>query len=185
MSHHRKDRPQVSLRAVEPSDVDMLYIWENDREVWPCGATRAPLSRHQLWEYANNYDSNPFASGQLRLIIEITATGTDTDNPLPIPCGTVDLYDIDPVNSRAMVGIMVIPRWRNLGIAAQALLQTEEYCRHTLGLAILASEVASDNLPSANLFGNSGGYTLVGQRPLWYRRGDTFVPSLLYQKKIR
>lgn len=198
------ERGEVRLRALEPEDVDRLYIWENDRDMWPFGGTRAPLSRHQLWEYATNYDANPFAAGQLRLIIE-HATAPDNvipqnsqssqssqssynsqnSQPSPIPCGVIDLYDIDPVNSRAMVGIMVAPQWRSRGIATRALELVGEYCRDTLGLATIASEVASDNLPSIRLFGGKAAYRQVGERPSWYRRGDRFVSALLFQKQLR
>mgnify|MGYP001194220211 FL=1 len=195
------ERGEVRLRALEPEDVDRLYIWENDRDMWPFGGTRAPLSRHQLWEYATNYDANPFAAGQLRLIIEL-ATAPDNAIPQssqssqssqnsqnsqssPIPCGIIDLYDIDPVNSRAMVGIMVAPRWRSRGIATRALELVGEYCRDILGLATIASEVASDNLPSIRLFGEKAAYRQVGERPSWYRRGERFVSALLFQKQLR
>lgn len=195
------ERGEVRLRALEPEDVDRLYIWENDRDMWPFGGTSAPLSRHQLWEYATNYDANPFAAGQLRLIIEL-ATAPDNAIPQssqssqssqnsqnsqssPIPCGIIDLYDIDPVNSRAMVGIMVAPRWRSRGIATRALELVGEYCRDILGLATIASEVASDNLPSIRLFGEKAAYRQVGKRPSWYRRGERFVSALLFQKQLR
>lgn len=172
--------PQVSLRAMEPEDVDRLYIWENDRTLWPYGATRAPLSRHQLWEYANNYDANPFASGQLRLIIESCGPcGEKT------PCGTIDLYDIDPMNSRAFIGIMVADSSRGKGIATAAMNLAAEYCRDILGLALLAAEVPADNQPSVCLFGRSLGYTQTGRRPGWYRRADGFVSAILFQKKLR
>lgn len=198
------ERGEVRLRALEPEDVDRLYLWENDRDMWPFGGTRAPLSRHQLWEYATNYDANPFAAGQLRLIIEL-ATAPDNAIPQssqssqytqssqnsqnshssPIPCGVIDLYDIDPVNSRAMVGIMVAPQWRSRGIATRALELVGEYCRDILGLATIASEVASDNLPSIRLFGGKAAYRQVGERPSWYRRGERFVSALLFQKQLR
>lgn len=182
MTHslHNPSSLTVNIRAIEPDDVDRLYIWENDRQLWPFGSTRAPMSRHQLWEYAANYDANPFSAGQLRLIIDVEGLTNDIT-----PCGTVDLYDIDPVNSRAMIGIMIAPRWRGQGIATAALALAEEYCRQTLQLATLACEVAADNHPSARLFGDSCGFTLVGKRPDWYRRGDIFVAALLYQKRLR
>lgn len=172
------------LRAVEPEDADRLYIWENNRDIWPYGGTRAPLSRHQLWEYANNYDANPFSSGQLRLIIEAcrenSADGAMTGRQ---PCGTIDLYEIDPLNSRAFVGIMVIPAMQGKGIALESLRMLEEYCRDTLGLTLLAADVPSDNLPSINLF-RSAGYILTGDRPSWFRRDNGFVSCTQFQKRL-
>lgn len=44
----------ISLRALEPIDVDTLYRWENDPAVWGVGLTLAPYSRKQLWDYVNN-----------------------------------------------------------------------------------------------------------------------------------
>ena len=84
-----------------------------------------------------------------------------------------------------MVGIMVAPQWRSRGIATRALELVGEYCRDTLGLATIASEVASDNLPSIRLFGGKAAYRQVGERPSWYRRGERFVSALLFQKQLR
>ncbi len=61
------DSTAITLRAVEPTDVDCLYIWENDPSLWPHGSTRAPLSRFQLSEYATGYDADPYSARQLRL----------------------------------------------------------------------------------------------------------------------
>ena len=36
------------LRAVEPCDIDAMYAWENDTEVWGVSGTTAPYSREQL-----------------------------------------------------------------------------------------------------------------------------------------
>ena len=36
------------LRALEPSDLDVMYGWENDTDVWRVSGTLAPFSRHVL-----------------------------------------------------------------------------------------------------------------------------------------
>ncbi len=38
----------VRLRALEPSDVEILYQWENDPAVWGVSHTLLPFSRHTL-----------------------------------------------------------------------------------------------------------------------------------------
>ena len=38
----------VRLRAVEPEDLDRLYAWENDTDVWSVSGTTVPFSRAQL-----------------------------------------------------------------------------------------------------------------------------------------
>lgn len=178
MSPEKSNPMRVSLRAVEPSDVDRLYLWENDPSVWPFGAPRGPYSRHQLWEYANGYDADPYRAGQLRLIVEI-----GEEDGQRTPCGTVDLYDIDARDSRAFIGIMIAPGFRRKGIASAALVELESYCRDILGLRLLASETASDNLPSIRLF-TGRGFILTGRRPSWIRRCDEFISAVQFQKQL-
>ena len=36
---------QLSLRAVEPEDLEILYKWENSTELWIHGNTLAPYSK--------------------------------------------------------------------------------------------------------------------------------------------
>lgn len=169
---------EVVLRAVEPDDVDTLYIWENDRTLWPFGNTRAPISRYQLWAYARNYDANPLSDGQLRLIIELRSPAG------PEPCGILDLYDIDPHNSRAMTGIMIARAYRRRGIALLALQQLGEYARTSLNLRMLGADVAADNLPSLSLFAKAG-YTHTSHRPDWFLRPDgTYIPCEQFSLKL-
>lgn len=158
-----KPVPEINLRAMEPTDVDAVYLLEND----PCcreqSGALAPLSRQQLWHYASSYDANPLTAGQLRLIIE------EKKDDMRNFAGIVDLYDIDIRNSRAMVGIGILPQIQRRGIALRALKLLEEYVRENLHLALLCADVAEDNHPSAGLFKRSG-YRLTGSRPEWYSR---------------
>ena len=64
---------EIRLRAPEPSDLDRMYIWENDPALWPFGSAMAPFSRKQLSDYIESYDGDIFASRQLRLVIERVA----------------------------------------------------------------------------------------------------------------
>ena len=36
------------LRALEPDDLDTMYRWENDTNIWRVSGTTAPFSRHSL-----------------------------------------------------------------------------------------------------------------------------------------
>ena len=38
----------VALRALEPSDAELMYAWENDMELWVCGNTLKPFSLHDI-----------------------------------------------------------------------------------------------------------------------------------------
>ena len=53
--HSAKNGPlqteKVRLRAMEPRDVDLLYRWENDPEVWKVSDTMVPFSKFTLQEF--------------------------------------------------------------------------------------------------------------------------------------
>ena len=83
----------VALRAIEPTDLDVLTSWENDTSLWELGCTLAPYSRKRLWDYIENYQPDIYIARQLRLVAVDLASGT--------PVGTLDFYDFDPHNRRA------------------------------------------------------------------------------------
>ena len=39
----------IRLRAVEPGDVDLMYEWENDYDIWPVSGTTEPF-----WSASSN-----------------------------------------------------------------------------------------------------------------------------------
>ena len=78
----------IYLRAVELSDVDTLYRWENDTTQWATANTHAPLSRTQLWNYANDYDGDIYARRNIRFMICLNETNTAIGT-VDISCTTV------------------------------------------------------------------------------------------------
>jgi diamine N-acetyltransferase len=81
----------ISLRAVEPSDLDLLYQWENNPAVWHLSNTLTPFSKHILKEYIENAKHDIYVTKQLRLMINTKKHGT---------VGCIDLFDFDPTKSR-------------------------------------------------------------------------------------
>ncbi len=153
----------IHLRALEPSDVDRLYVWENNPDMWRYGFSPAPLSRHQIWEYVHQYDANPLARQELRLMID---TGDET-------VGTLDLYEIDAMNGHAFIGIMVASPYRRLGYAAKALQLAVDYCRNNLRLHQIAATVAEDNTASCMLFKKCG-FKHTATLPQWIAREKAY-----------
>ena len=41
----------IYLRALEPSDIDKIFEWENNVELWNAGSTIAPFSRQKIIQY--------------------------------------------------------------------------------------------------------------------------------------
>ena len=78
---------KIRLRALEPTDLDVLFAWENDASLWAVGSTIAPFSRKQLWDYIENYDNDIFSARQLRFMVE------DVENGNAV--GMVDLFDFE------------------------------------------------------------------------------------------
>ena len=163
------------LRALEPDDLDTMYRWENDTNIWRVSGTTAPFSRHSLMRLIDEQRFDIYATRQQRLVIETT------DTPQPAMAGAVDLFEFDPQNLRAGVGIMTAPEMRGRGYGADALKALEGYCRETLHLHQLWCNVGADNSRSLALF-DGAGYRRVGVKADWVRRVDGYVDEVLLQK---
>ena len=165
----------LMLRALEPTDLDVLYRWENDVDLWHTSATITPFSRKQLWDYIENYDGDIFRTRQLRLMIE-EISSKDV-------IGTIDLYDFDPINSRANVGILIDKDYQGKGYGKMALNLLENYCREYISINQLVAIVATDNIQSLSLF-HVLDYNEVGVMKSWLKRGIKFIDAILLQKII-
>lgn len=163
----------IYLRAVEPSDVDTLYIWENDESLWPVSLTTTPVSRFQLDEYVRNNASDIYAERQLRLMIVEAETDTTV--------GTVDITDFNPHDRRAGVGLFIAAPYRRRGYARQALRLIDEYVSRTLGIHQLWAVVAIDNDASLSML-RACGYNSAGRLRSWLLRDGRYVDVVLFQR---
>lgn len=161
---------ELTLRAPEPSDLEMLYLLENLPEVWGVSWPDAPVSRQMLADYLIGYSADIARDRQLRLIAQVGGEAV----------GVVDLYDYSPSNSRAMVGIAVLPEWRGKGIGLEMLRQAAEYCRVRLSLHQLCAFVARDNEPSLRLFATAG-FKTSGCLRSWLKRGNAYEDAVILQ----
>lgn len=163
----------ISLRALEPDDADKLYLWENDTRLWNVGCATAPFSRKQLEEYICTYDADVFSARQLRLVIVENKTGSAV--------GTADIYDFDPVNNRAGVGILVSEECRGQGIGEKAITLLERYGFMRLGLHQLWAVVPESNTPCRRMFERAG-YKISGRMRSWVRNGRSYEDAFLFQR---
>ena len=197
------------LRAVEPCDADIMYVWENDVEVWRVSNTSTPFSRYSLVRFIEEQQQcDIYSARQLRLIIEtaegaepdmagMAATGaasaaTEKASAASVATsatgwtavGAVDLFEFDPHNLRAGIGILVYDRERRgRGYAADALRIVEGYAREVLHLHSLWCNVGADNVPSLALF-EKAGYVRVGIKRDWMRTPDGFADEIMMQKML-
>lgn len=163
---------QITLRALEPTDLDTLYRWENDTALWAVSDTTAPYSREALWHYLEGYTGDIYAQRQLRLMITLSADGT--------PVGTIDFLNFDPLNNRAELGLFIDGNYRGQGLGRQALDLLTAYARDHIGLRQLYVFIALDNEVCLKLFEDYG-YSRVGVLKSWVKRGSTYRDVALLQ----
>ena len=110
----------ISLRAIEPEDIELLYSWENDPEIWEVSHTLVPFSKYILALYIQNADKDIYESKQLRLMIDTVEGKT---------IGAIDLFDFDPYHSRIGIGLLIYaPDKRSKGYASASLELLIPYC---------------------------------------------------------
>lgn len=163
---------QITLRALEPTDLDTLYRWENDTALWAVSDTAAPYSRETLWHYLEGYTGDIYAQRQLRLMITLSADGT--------PVGTIDFLNFDPLNNRAELGLFIDGNYRGQGLGRKALDLLTAYARDHIGLRQLYVFIALDNEVCLKLFEDYG-YSRVGVLKSWVKRGSTYRDVALLQ----
>lgn len=164
----------ITLRALEPEDLDFLYRLENDPAIWEISGTLTPYSRKVLRQYLEVAHRDIYEVKQLRLAI----VGNNTDTCL----GLIDLFDFDPRNMRAGVGIVISGEAdRNKGYGSQALGLLCAYAFGVLGLRQLFAGVGADNTPSLSLFRGQG-FEQTGLRRDWIRTATGFQDEVFMQK---
>lgn len=163
----------LRLRAPEPYDREYFARWENDTSLWDTGSTSAPYSLNRIDEYIATYNPDIFATRQLRLMVELTATGE--------VIGAVDIYDFDPVNRRAGVGFIIDSAHRGKGYGAEALALVNQYCRQRLCVKQLYAIVGTENHSSRRTLENAL-YKRCGKLRRWICTGaDRYSDAFIYQ----
>ena len=171
--------PIITLRAVEPEDLELLYLWENDRTVWHVSNTLVPFSRYQLKQYIESDPGDIHAHRQLRMMIDCR----ETENQLRT-VGSIDLFDFDPMHQRAGLGILIASTAdRRQGYACEAILQMMDYCRKVLFLHQLYCNIPANNTASIQLF-KKAGFEITGTKKDWLRTENGWEDELLMQLKI-
>lgn len=166
---------KITLRALEPEDIDLLYQWENDTEIWEASHTKTPFSKYVLAKYLQESVKDIYETKQLRLIIQ-------DENLMPV--GAVDLFDFEPFHLRAGVGILIHNvNDRNKGYAADALFALSGYALNVLGLKQLYANISEDNSNSIKLFEKTG-FEKSGVKKSWLKTINGWKDEILFQKLL-
>lgn len=163
---------RIKLRAVEPIDASMLFIWENNPANWKISHTEVPFSMHNIHQLIEQF-SSVRTSGQLRMIVDLQ------ENNKAI--GAIDLYDVNFKHGFATLGILIADtQERGKGYAFEAISLFCDYCREVLSLNNLQCFIHADNEASIQLFEKLG-WRKIGVRKNWYVYGDNLIDELAFQ----
>ena len=162
----------ITLRSPEPEDLELMYAMENDTTLWSAGNATLPYSRYTLRAYLEQSRQDLLSERQARFVIE-TAGGERA--------GMIDLADYDPINNKAEVCIGVLGRFREKGIASEALRLLCHYAKSRLHLHQLYAYIPEWNTASRRLFAGAGfkEHALLKE---WQRTENKYVDVFLVQK---
>ena len=135
----------MNFRALEPTDLELLYTIENNPDLWDVGNCCTPYSRYDLENYILTQSHDLYADKQLRLVIE-------ADKPV----GLLDLFNYSPAHNRAELGLAILTSERGKGYATAALKEFSTYAREKLHLHQLYTIVPADNAPSLAMLRTAG-----------------------------
>jgi diamine N-acetyltransferase len=163
----------IFLRALEPEDLAFIYHIENDETIWEVSNTQTPYSKFLITQYLENAHQDIYEAKQLRLAI------CKNENLEAI--GLIDLFDFDPKNKRAGVGIIIQNNVdRNNGFGKEALGLMINYAFHQLQLHQLYANIGTENLPSLSLF-TTFEFEKIGVKKDWNFTNNSFHDEVLLQ----
>ena len=99
----------IYLRALESSDLELIYNSENNTAVWKVSNTLTPFSKDVLELYLHAAHQDIYTNKQLRLMICLNSSNK--------PIGTIDLFEFDPMHFRVGVGVLIFEAFRKKGYA--------------------------------------------------------------------
>tara|TARA_B100001175_G_C19500754_1_gene637935 strand:- start:1543 stop:2064 length:522 start_codon:yes stop_codon:yes gene_type:complete len=164
----------VSLRAIEPEDIDLLFDLENDVGLWKYSNRLQPYSRDLLQNYIANAHKDIFETRQIKFTISrIDHTAV----------GFIDLFNYEPLHRRAGVGLLIRNQDQSKGYGGGALDLIRIYAQKYLQLHQLYVNIAEENKISIKLFERQG-YSFAGKKKDWNFYEGEYHNENIYQKMI-
>lgn len=164
---------KIYLRALEPEDLEFVYAVENNEAIWEVSNTQTPYSRFLIRQYLENAHQDIYEAKQLRLAI--------CKNDSADAIGLIDLFDFDPKNKRAGVGIIIQDENdRHSGYGKEALGLVIGYAFNQLQLHQLYANISTENSASLTLF-TTFGFEKIGVKKDWNFTRNRFHDEALFQ----
>lgn len=163
----------IILRSPVLEDLDMLFKWENNREIWQVSNTHSPYTLDEIRQHIKDSAMTVFESGQARFIICLAEDSK--------PIGTIDLFDFDHYNSRIGVGVLIADESnRRKGYARMSVDAIIDYCFKRLHLHQVYCNILADNKASIALF-EGAGFNCSGIKREWVLTENGYRDELIYQ----
>ncbi len=153
-------------------DLQWLYLIENDERLWKYSNTIVPFSKEILTKYILNSNRDIFDVKQLRMVVYSKEVSR---------IGLIDLYDFSPENKRLALGIIIDEKYRNIGVAKNALSLIEKWIKSRLDIHQIYVNIGEENLISIKLF-KSLGYNKIGLKKDWNFYNNKFNSEFTFQK---
>lgn len=160
----------IRLRAIEPTDLELLYTIENDPSMWDIGSTATPYSRHALHQHIRTMGTSITDGGELRQVIETDGKAV----------GLIDLTGYDARSQRAEVSIALLHAHRGRGLGHEALSQMQAYCRRYTHIHQLFALIPANNKVSQALF-RSAGYEHSATLKDWHFANGSYQNICVFQ----
>lgn len=161
----------ITLRALEPADLDFLYQVENNPANWLISQTHQLFSKYTLEEYIAQAHLDLYTAQQQRWVICHAQK----------PIGFIDLFNFDARNSRVGIGILIEEdQYKGMGYASKALEKIIEYCFDYQNLHQIYANIITDNKASIALFSKFG-FQKTGVKKDWIQQGNIFKDEAIYQ----
>jgi RimJ/RimL family protein N-acetyltransferase len=153
----------IRLRAVEPSDAENFFRWDQDSErahnldfLWP------PTSKVHSIAYAEEASKRKFENDTYQWIIE---------NRAGEAVGAIDTHHCNPRDGTLSYALDVAPEHRRKGYASEAILMVLRYYFEELRYQKANIPVHSDNPESIRLHEKLGFHQEGAQRRMMFTRG--------------
>lgn len=160
----------ITLRALEPEDLELLYTIENDRALWWLGTQTAPYSRYRLRDYIASSENDIYKDEQVRYVIEHEGQAV----------GVVDLFSFSARNSRAELGIALLRSAQGKGLARMAIAEILGYARDILNLHQVYAIVPESNSASLRMLSDCH-FVRTGELKDWIFSGHEYENGVIMQ----
>lgn len=96
------------------------------------------------------------------------------------PVGCIELYNYDPVNKRAAVGIVISNEYRHQGYGKAMVAALTDFCKQNTSLHQIYADIAATNKTSIHIF-QTVGYQHCATLKDWVVRGDNYIDTYRLQ----